>query len=42
MRSHKFLLGDYEIKNVFQKWLQKHRLVLKIRVGNNVTIKVST
>lgn len=42
MRSHKFLLRDYKIKSVFQKWLQKHRLVLKIHAGNNVTIKVNT
>lgn len=41
MRSHKFLLGDSEMKNIFQKWLQKHRLVLKIRPGNYVNIKVS-
>jgi len=39
MRSHKFLLGDSEMKNIFQKWLQKHRLVLKIRPGNHVTVK---
>jgi len=41
MRGHKFLLGDPVIKSVFQKWLQKHRLVLKIRPGNEVIIKVS-
>lgn len=41
MRTHKFLLKNAEIKTVFQKWLQKHRLVLQIRNGNNVFIKVS-
>lgn len=41
MRSHKFLLRDIEIKSVFQKWLQKHRLVLKTHSGNEVLIKVS-
>lgn len=41
MRSHKFLLRDAAIKNVFQKWLQKHRLTIKIRPGNQIFIKVS-
>lgn len=41
MRSHKFLLRDPKIKSIFEKWLQKHRLVLKIRPGNKVVIKVS-
>jgi len=41
MRSHKFLLRDAKIKSIFQKWLQKHRLVLKIRPGNKVAVKVS-
>lgn len=41
MRGHKFLLGDTKIKCVFQKWLQKNRLILKIRSGNEVRINVS-
>lgn len=40
MRGHKFLLKNTEMKRVFQKWLQKHRLVLQLRVGNRVFIKV--
>lgn len=40
MRSQKYLL-DVEMKSVFQKWLQKHRLVLKTNVGDGVLIKVS-
>jgi len=40
MRSQKFLLMDTKIKKVFQKWLQKHRLILNIRPGNHVTINV--
>lgn len=40
MRGHKFLLKDDQMKSVFQKWLQKHRLSLKIRPGNDVSIKV--
>lgn len=41
MRGHKFLLKNTEMKSVFQKWLQKHRLILQLRVGNHVAIKVS-
>lgn len=41
MRGHKFLLKDSELKNIFQKWLQKHRLILKTHIGNKVVIKVS-
>lgn len=41
MRGHKFLLGDPTIRSIFQKWLQKHRLGLKIRPGDEVIIKVS-
>jgi len=41
MRGHKYLLGDATIKSIFQKWLQKHRLRLKIRAGDEVIIKVS-
>lgn len=40
MRSHKFLLKDVHMKSIFQKWLQKHRLGLKIRPGDEVIIKV--
>ncbi|XP_001949258.2 mitochondrial ribonuclease P catalytic subunit [Acyrthosiphon pisum] len=39
MRGHKYLLGDAIIKSIFQKWLQKHRLGLRIRPGNEVIIK---
>lgn len=41
MRGHKFLLGDAIIKSIFQKWLQKHRLGIRIRAGDEVVIKVS-
>jgi len=41
MRGHKYLLGDAIIKSIFQKWLQKHRLGLRIRPGNEVIIKVN-
>jgi len=41
MRGHKFLLGDAIMKSIFQKWLQKHRLGLRIRAGDEVVIKVS-
>lgn len=41
MRTHKCLLKNVEIKTVFQKWLQKHRLVLQIHNGKHVFIKVS-
>lgn len=41
MRAQKFLLKNTKIKTIFQKWLQKHRLVLQIRTGNHVFIKVS-
>lgn len=40
MRGHKFLLNNSEMKNIFQKWLQKNRLVLNIRPGN-IVIKVN-
>lgn len=39
MRGHKFLLEDTNIKSIFQKWLQKNRLRLKIRAGDEVIIK---
>lgn len=39
MRSHKFLLEDVHMKSIFQKWLQIHRLGLKIRPGDEVMIK---
>ncbi|XP_026804869.1 mitochondrial ribonuclease P catalytic subunit [Rhopalosiphum maidis] len=39
MRGHKFLLHDLHMKSIFQKWLQKHRLGLKIRPGDEVIIK---
>ncbi|XP_050539875.1 mitochondrial ribonuclease P catalytic subunit [Daktulosphaira vitifoliae] len=38
MRGHKFLLGETVMKSIFQRWLQKHRLGLKIRPGNNVKV----
>lgn len=41
MRGHKFLLKNTKIKIVFQKWLQKHRLILQTHIGNKVTVKVS-
>lgn len=41
MRGHKYLLGDAAVKSIFQKWLQKHRLRLRIRAGDKVIIKVS-
>jgi len=40
MRSHKFILKDKEIKSEFQKWLPKHRLSIRIRPGNQVSIIV--
>ncbi|XP_025196412.1 mitochondrial ribonuclease P catalytic subunit [Melanaphis sacchari] len=39
MRGHKFLLKDVHVKSIFQKWLQKHRLRLKIRAGDEIIIK---
>ncbi|KAL4122450.1 hypothetical protein QTP88_014779 [Uroleucon formosanum] len=39
MRGHKYLLGDAAVKSIFQKWLQKHRLRLRIRAGDKVIIK---
>jgi len=41
MRGHKYLLGDAILKSIFQKWLQNHRLGLRLRAGNEVIIKVS-
>lgn len=41
MRGHKFLLGDPVIQSIFQKWLQKHRLLLMLRKENKVILKVS-
>lgn len=39
MRGHKSLLKHAKIKSIFQKWLQKHRLILKWQ-QNNFIIKV--
>lgn len=41
MRGHKFLLNNSELKNIFQKWLQKNRLLLQIRPQDKIIIKVS-
>lgn len=41
MRSHKVLLDDTKLRNIFQKWLQKHRLVLKSCGQNRFIINVS-
>ncbi|VVC27280.1 Hypothetical protein CINCED_3A023283 [Cinara cedri] len=39
MRGHKFLLNNSKMQNIFQKWLQKNRLILKIRPQNEVFIR---